>query len=70
MGYIKGNFLPGTVVQQLLPEGIRFQPVRLAQHHEVPGDQSNDVVRTLPAPDVEQRPLAVYELLANERSTS
>lgn len=54
-----------VAVHPLLPESTRFRPVLIPEHHVVPPDHAADTVRVLPAPDVEQRPLSVYELAAS-----
>lgn len=54
-----------VAVHPLLPESMRFRPVRLAKHHAVPTEQAAGSTNIPSIPDVEQRPLAVYELLAN-----
>ena len=54
-----------VAVHPLLPESTRFRPVFIPEHHVVPPDHAADTVRVLPAPDVEQRPLSVYELAAS-----
>jgi len=54
-----------VAVHPLLPESVRFRPVLVPEHHAVPSEQAVETVHIPSAPDVEERPLAVYELLAN-----
>jgi len=48
----------------MLPESARFRPVVQPMHHQAPQNQTQSPARALPAPEVEERPLAVYEAIA------
>lgn len=54
-----------VAVHPMLPENTRFRPVLIPEHHAIPPDHATDTIRVLPAPDVEQRPLSVYELVTS-----
>lgn len=54
-----------VAMHPLLPESARFRPVLIPSHHAVPQEQTVEMVHIASAPEVEERPLAVYDLLTN-----
>lgn len=50
----------------MLPESARFQPVLQPSHHQLPQGEAQSLPEA-PAPEVEERPLAVYEAFAAGR---
>ena len=53
-----------VAVHPLLPLSERFRPVRIPEHHALPPNRTDNHVPILPMPEVEQRPLAIYDLFA------
>lgn len=54
-----------VAVYPTLPTSMRFRSVLIPEHYVVLPDHAAHTVRVLPTPDVEQRPLSVYELVAS-----
>lgn len=50
----------------MLPESARFRPVLQPSHHQLPQGEAQSLPEA-PAPEVEERPLAVYEAFAAGR---
>jgi len=56
---VDGNKLVASHL--MLPESARFRPVLQPAHHEVPQGETKSPASPVAAPEVEERPLAVYE---------
>ena len=54
-----------VAVHPMLPENTAFSPGSHSGAPAIPPDHATDTIRVLPAPDVEQRPLSVYELVTS-----
>ena len=64
---LDGNQLITT--HWLLPESARFRPVLQPAHHEVPQSETKSAATAPAVPEVEERPLAVYEEIALGRGS-
>jgi len=54
-----------VALHPLLPPSERFRPVCLPSHHDVPPNPATSSTIIPAAPDVEQRSLSIYDMLAN-----